>query len=354
VTGVPEANATQAAAAGASLALYLGDCAYGNGSASAPWDAWFTANTPLAADRGWLPTIGNHDFVGMQGPGMVVDGENFFGRFALPAPFGMTSPWWSIDYEGVHFIFLSGDLYGSFAQLSWLQSDLASNAAKTALWRIVLVHQPAFSSSCFQGDPYEDGVRTTLVPVFDTAAPSAHVDLVLQGHRHVYERTYMLKAGPTVDTASYDSASRTYTMPISSNVGTVYVTSGGGGQSLHGWVSATPPAWSANRKSFYHWMLFHVTSGSIVAEVHDTQASSVFETFTISRGGTVMSDAGGPGPDASSPSDASSAADARTGDGGMSGGGSGGCGCSKLGRTERAFPGMVAALALVLAKRRRR
>jgi hypothetical protein len=202
--------------------------------------------------------------------------------------------------------------------------------------------------------------------VFDSFGTTAHVDLVLQGHRHVYERTYELKAGadnehPVVDTASYDAASRTYSMPATSGAGTVYVTSGGGGHSLHTFASGPLP-WSAHRASLFHWLRVAVTPSALTIQVHDTQAGTTYETFTLARTGVSGSD-GGSTPDSGTVSDAGgSAPDSGSalvdGGSGSSGGDAGtlpgartGCGCS-------AIPPGWAALTLVAwlatASRRRR
>jgi len=61
------------------------------------------------------------------------------------------------------------------------------------------------------------------VPAFDTYS----VDLVINGHNHIYERTYPIRGGSTVSTnvpigGSWNSAN-----------GTTYITAGGAGKSLY-------------------------------------------------------------------------------------------------------------------------
>jgi MYXO-CTERM domain-containing protein len=184
---------------------------------------------------------------------------------------------------------------------------------------VVVLHQPPFCSSCYGNDAWEVGAASTFVPVFDQYATTAHVDLVLQGHRHVFERTYPLTAGPAVDSTDYDACTATYRMVPGSSAGTAYVTTGAGGHSLHGWESATPPVWSASRRAFFHWLKFSVGATAMVGEVHDTQnGGSILESFTLSRASTFPAcgaDAGSgadAGLDAGSFADASAAADAAT------------------------------------------
>jgi hypothetical protein len=73
-------------------------------------------------------------------------------------------------------------------QLNWLNSDLASDdsACTLAIW-----HHPRFSAGWTQGSP---GVG----PLW-TALYSAHADVVLNGHDHIYERYAQLNPSGAAD-----------------------------------------------------------------------------------------------------------------------------------------------------------
>lgn len=73
-------------------------------------------------------------------------------------------------------------LYGadSSVQLEWLDDALASS---TNQWKIVCLHHPPYSSGAHGSTPRADEV---LEPIL----ARRHVDLVLAGHDHHYERTH--------------------------------------------------------------------------------------------------------------------------------------------------------------------
>jgi alkaline phosphatase D len=74
------------------------------------------------------------------------------------------------------------------AQTQWLQSTLAAARASTTVdWIVVQMHQSALSSSSDNG--CDAGIRQAWVPLFD----QYQVDLVLNGHDHDYERSYPVR-----------------------------------------------------------------------------------------------------------------------------------------------------------------
>ena len=71
---------------------------------------------------------------------------------------------------------------GSKVQLEWLDDALA---AATSQWKIVALHHPIYSSGRHGSTQY---LSETLEPIL----VRHHVDLVLAGHDHHYERTVPL------------------------------------------------------------------------------------------------------------------------------------------------------------------
>ncbi len=105
--------------------------------------------------------------------------------------------YYSFDYGNTHFINL--DSYGmddgvyrvydkQGAQYQWLIKDLVANKS---MWTIVFFHHPPYTKRAHDSDIEEELrlIRENLVPVFD----KYKVDLVLNGHSHIYERSYLLK-----------------------------------------------------------------------------------------------------------------------------------------------------------------
>jgi len=105
-------------------------------------------------------------------------------QFALPrngvAQAKETTYWF--DYQGVRVVVIDGtsalDLGTAKAQARWLDGALASNPNR---WSIVLTHQPFYSPREGRDNAL---LRRHLLPVIRRHK----VDLVLQGHDHVYGR----------------------------------------------------------------------------------------------------------------------------------------------------------------------
>lgn len=124
------------------------------------------------------------------------DGEiNYKADFTLPTsgeaggyPSG-TEDYYSFNFANIHFVALTveNNVSISGAQKTWLQNDLANNKSD---WLIAYMHRPMHSA----GYHPTDGSSTALaqkanwLPLLEAAG----VDLILSGHNHVYERSYLL------------------------------------------------------------------------------------------------------------------------------------------------------------------
>ena len=123
-----------------------------------------------------------------------------------------TGEYYSFDYQGVHFTCLnSNDTPNpkdpntrgiSDAQLSWAESDLKAHQNNKFL--IVMMHKGLFDSgghSCNEdGSDYDiEKMRRQLAPLFTKYG----VDLVLEGHDHLYNLSYPMVADEYVGQSSY-------------------------------------------------------------------------------------------------------------------------------------------------------
>ncbi|MEP6748244.1 MAG: metallophosphoesterase, partial [Bacteroidota bacterium] len=75
-------------------------------------------------------------------------------------------------------------------QALWLKADLAANAG-THKWTIVCMHHPPYTNGTHISDNESDlgAVRQKIVPILERFG----VDVVLSGHSHVYERSFLVK-----------------------------------------------------------------------------------------------------------------------------------------------------------------
>lgn len=142
------------------------------------WNYFFNSTDAFLA-LPFMPTTGNHEDEG------AVITENFV-LPNVPDQDLDSGVYYSYDYNNVHFTVLNtnddaDDKLGE-EQIEWLKNDIKSSDAK---WKIVVLHKAMYSNGSHYDDGEVEGIRTQL----GTLLPYLGVDLVLQGHDHVYLRT---------------------------------------------------------------------------------------------------------------------------------------------------------------------
>ncbi len=173
------------------MILLLGDNAYDSGLDSEYQTALFQnrfenqfRNTVI-----W-PCPGNHEYANSSPVAPYYD------IFALPTNgeaggvASGTEKYYSYDYGNAHFISLDSDNNntGPTSQMiSWLQQDLQAN---TQDWVIVYWHHAPYTRGSYDSDtqPFMKAMREQVVPILE----QYEVDLVLGGHSHVYERSFLI------------------------------------------------------------------------------------------------------------------------------------------------------------------
>jgi len=171
--------------------LMLGDNAYKNGTLMEYQDALFDMFAgPLRHAFAW-PLIGNHDR-----RAFTEDAKPYFDLFTLPTegesggvPSG-TEYYYAFDYGDIHFVALDGSKDGlavGSPQLDWLERDLE---ASEAAWTIAFVHIAPYATGEHNSDRVERhiNVRANALPILERHG----VDLVLAGHSHCYQRSYLI------------------------------------------------------------------------------------------------------------------------------------------------------------------
>jgi acid phosphatase type 7 len=241
---VRDAYLAYTGARGTDLWLMLGDNAYVAGTDAEYGAAVFGTFPGLLASAPLWPAFGNHD--GGSANGSTGSGV-YFDLFRLPKAAeagGVASgseAYYSFDAGNVHFVCLDAydvsRLPGS-PMLTWVAADLAATAQT---WIVAYWHHPPYTKGTHDSD-----VETELVEMRQFVNPileAAGVDLVLGGHSHVYERSYLLDghygdsttfaAGMKKDGGTGDPvAAGPYRKPAARtpHAGTVYVVAGSGGQ----------------------------------------------------------------------------------------------------------------------------
>ncbi len=179
------------------LWLMLGDNAYMSGTDAEYQGSIFQSYGDLLKTSVLWPTLGNHDAGSADSS---TQSGIYFDIFTLPTlgqaggVMSGTEAYYSFDHANVHVICLdsaSSDRSTNGLMLKWLKSDLAANRQD---WCIAYWHHPPYTKGSHDSDNEKEAegimrdLRTIFVPVLEDAG----VDLVLSGHSHAYERSFLL------------------------------------------------------------------------------------------------------------------------------------------------------------------
>jgi hypothetical protein len=282
------------------LWLMLGDNAYPNGTDADYQTAVFNVYPAMLRKSVLWPTLGNHD--GYSADARSQSGP-YFNAFTLPknAEAGGlasgTEAYYSFDHANIHFICLESfetDRSPGGPMMTWLQNDLAST---TQPWVIAFFHHPPYSKGSHDSDIDIElrEMRQNALPILE----SAGVDLVLSGHSHSYERSFLIDghygssntfaasmkknsgSGRTDGTGAY----RKPTYGMAAHEGAVYAVAGSSGQTSGGLLNH--PAMFVSLNSL----------GSLVLDVNGNRLDATFidqagvrrDYFTIVKGSTISS-----------------------------------------------------------------
>jgi hypothetical protein len=221
------------------------------------WTSWFPMIEPSSAQIPWMVATGNHepelfssrvaaDHVTVANYEPIGYG-GLIKRMDLPKTGPSACPSvYSFRYGNAGIISLdANDLsweiqglldYSHGTQLRWLKDQLSQ-------WRqgpgvdfiVAFFHECAFSTC--NGHSSDGGVRSKLAPLF----AAYQVDLVIQGHNHVYERTNPLIYDPATNSARSSKQAVAYSPQEPAEVepatdGTTYVVAGTAGTPRYGWT----------------------------------------------------------------------------------------------------------------------
>ncbi|KAG9458953.1 hypothetical protein H6P81_003461 [Aristolochia fimbriata] len=150
------------------------------------WDSFGRLVEPLASQRPWMVTQGNHEMerIPVLHP-QPFKAYNARWRMPFRESGSDSNLYYSFDVAGVHVLMLASyaDFDPDSAQYRWLQADLAKVDREKTPWLFALVHAPWYNSNTAhqgEGDAMRDAVEELLY--------EARVDAVFAGHVHAYER----------------------------------------------------------------------------------------------------------------------------------------------------------------------
>ena len=174
------------------LWLMLGDNAYDSGTDAEYQAAVFNMYPALLQNAPVWSTRGNHEVDASN------TGSTYYNIFSFPTRgeaggvASGTEAYYSFDYANVHFICL--DSFGSSrsgtgVMADWLRADLSAVSTGSD-WIVTFFHHPPYSRGSHNSDSETELVqmRQNILPILEDAG----VDLVLSGHSHSYERSFLL------------------------------------------------------------------------------------------------------------------------------------------------------------------
>ncbi len=255
------------------LWLWLGDNVYDDGTEQEYLTKVFDSVYGYKNMMKWLPfepAPGNHDYnsvspVASPRPPLQHTGPyyDFVEVYTNGEAGGVPSGhelFYSFDYGNVHFVSLNSELGSVFnatddwtgvnpfatfngsPMTQWLHQDLSAN---TLPWVVVYCHQPPYTDGSHDAtafyEIYMKAMRENFAPIWEQYG----VDVVVCGHSHVFERSYLVKGayGDPADITPFNYVQNTngidaqgqafikYTQGFTPNQGTVYVVNGNSGSS---------------------------------------------------------------------------------------------------------------------------
>ena len=284
--------------------LHAGDMYTTNSSSDV--QTFFDTTQSLIQNVTIFPARGNHEYLACCAP------DRFADYFSLPTNLTADNAdaYYSFNYSNSHFLFINteldcdiggNDCTISDPQLTAIDGDLAAADADANIEHIfVVMHRSAHSNGDHHGSQENPQLSQVLGPLF----VQYDVDIVFQGHDHIYER--FQPEGPGGPLSPVD--------PDIITEGVVHVVTGGGGSPLDTVpaaptieTDATPNLTSVVSKKTFEAMQIHISGDNIYATVRcanedldgdgfldvgedcdndgilDTDGSAILDEFTINK-----------------------------------------------------------------------
>ena len=281
------------------LWLMLGDNAYDQGLDTEYQRAVFDMYPATLRQSVLWPTLGNHD-------GAAADSATgtgpYYDMFTLPTAAeagGLasgTEAYYSFDYGNIHFICLESfetNRAVDGPMLTWLQNDLGSTNQR---WIVAYFHHPPYSKGSHDSDADIEltEMRQNALPILEAGG----VNLVLTGHSHSYERSFLIDGHYGLSTTFTESMTKDggsgredgsgpyqkQTSLPAPHEGAVYAVAGSSGQTSGGTLDH--PAMFVSM-SVLGSMVLDVSNNRLDAKFIDN-TSTIRDYFTIVKGAIGM------------------------------------------------------------------
>ncbi len=163
-----------------------------NGNDFVEWKRMFNSAADTLMNTVLMTGTGNHEERGDN-----ANVQNFV-YANLPEQDTTTGVYYSFDYNTAHIAVLNtNDLNDENAlsaeQIEWLKADMS---ASNKPWKFIALHKAIYSNGSHFDDDDVVAIRSQLLPLMN----ELDIDLVFQGHDHVYMRTDVMKDNAIVET----------------------------------------------------------------------------------------------------------------------------------------------------------
>lgn len=177
--------------------LMLGDNAYTTGRDSEYQGAVFEMFDAMLRKSVLWPCLGNHDAGSANSP---IQFGVYYDIFTLPSQaqaggvMSGSEAYYSFDYANIHVVSIDSsdsDWSRNGLMLRWLKADLEANKQD---WLIAFCHHPPYTRGSHNSDNDRDSegrmrrMREVVAPMLEEHG----LDLMLSGHSHAYERSYLM------------------------------------------------------------------------------------------------------------------------------------------------------------------
>lgn len=236
-------------------------------SVASQWDSWFNAGSAYLENNLVLHALGNHDAKGT---------PTFLNNFESPVVNGQ-SLYYAVRYANAIFITLNSEDPNNTAQYNWLKTTLAAASSDPHIqWKIVSFHRPFYTVGSHAGEM--DNQFSTWWKAFDDSG----VDLVLNGHDHMYERSKPINRNisKTTPVAKYGSGPKE---------GRCEIVCGGAGAPLYsGTANSFVEKLVTNKNHFCKFNIHTLPNGG--TEMCDSTFDAdgkLIDNFCITKAGTT-------------------------------------------------------------------
>ena len=190
-------------------------------------------------------------------------------------------------YNHVLFLILNSNDTSAAEHRAFMEAAIAATAGQDITWKVVSFHHSVYTVASHSSDSYitsETGFKNTMVPILDELG----IDVVLQGHDHVYCRTYMMDVfTPITESDKYIYGNGTDAAPtaVTDPDGILYITANSGsGSKTYNIVNAEFPFSAVqNQEHIPNVSKVTVSDTEFTITTYRTTDMTVVDSFTIYR-----------------------------------------------------------------------